>query len=213
MKNRILWLGWVIAGAALLYMGLQFYLRDAVVPVATRTPKFDVGVERFGGTALKVLGFYATPAIVYRGEPATVCYGVVNAREVKLDPPVADVWPAFNRCFEVTPQQETTYTLTVTGKDGTTQMASFTLAVGAGRLELPLFATSERKIKRGEPVTFMYKTKNATRVILEPGKIPLPTDMSRMGYRFFPPATTEYTLVVEGGDDQVIRHKFKVTVK
>jgi hypothetical protein len=46
-----------------------------------------------------------------------MCYGVVNATAVRLDPPVESVWPAVSRCFEVTPSKTTRYTLTAEGAD------------------------------------------------------------------------------------------------
>ena len=46
-----------------------------------------------------------------------LCYGVVNANEVRLDPPVEKVWPSLSRCFDVAPTKTTHYTLSAEGAD------------------------------------------------------------------------------------------------
>jgi len=48
---------------------------------------------------------------------------------VKLDPPVASMWPSANRCFSVSPTKDTTYTLTAEDAAGNSKTASLTLKV------------------------------------------------------------------------------------
>ena len=48
---------------------------------------------------------------------------------VRLDPPVEKVWPAVTRCFEVTPDRSTRYTLTAESAEHTTVSESFEIAV------------------------------------------------------------------------------------
>jgi hypothetical protein len=77
-------------------------------------------VEELGGSDFKIIAFYASPGLIHRGETVDMCYGVSNAKTVKLDPPEANVWPSANRCMQVTPKKTTTYTLTIDdGKGGT----------------------------------------------------------------------------------------------
>ena len=83
----------------------------------------------YGSGHLKILNFYVTPGIVARGNKALICYGVVNAKTVRLEPPVTRVYPAISYCFEVTPQRETRYTLTVEDGHGHTETQSFVLEV------------------------------------------------------------------------------------
>src|SRR6266849_7263981 len=78
---------------------------------------------------LKILNFYVTPGVVKPGQKALVCYGVVNATTVRLDPSVERVYPALNRCFEVAPRRKTRYTLTAEDADGHTATESFVLEV------------------------------------------------------------------------------------
>jgi len=41
---------------------------------------------------VRITQFYAQPVLA-RGEKTSLCYGVENAKTVKLDPPVERVWP------------------------------------------------------------------------------------------------------------------------
>src|SRR4051794_16768653 len=80
-------------------------------------------------TALKIEQFYAREGEITDAESALVCYGVRNARSVRIDPPVARLTPSLIRCFTVEPKEDTTYTLTAEGADGAVDTASFQLKV------------------------------------------------------------------------------------
>ena len=71
-------------------------------------------LEQFGGKELAIQNFYATPGVVRRGETVQLCYGVANAKTVRLEPQSSPVWPSYSRCVDVTPTKSTTYTLTIT---------------------------------------------------------------------------------------------------
>src|SRR5215470_2067417 len=71
-------------------------------------------VAQLGGSELAIRGFYVSPRAVHPGESAQVCYDVANATQVKLDPPVGEVWPSHSRCLHVAPKKTTTYKLTIT---------------------------------------------------------------------------------------------------
>jgi len=86
-------------------------------------------VEALGGASFQILHFYGYPAAIRRGQKAQLCYGVSNAKTVRLDPPVANVWPSFNRCAEIAPVKTTTYTLTAEDADGRSVLARVTLQV------------------------------------------------------------------------------------
>jgi hypothetical protein len=117
---------------------------------------------------LKILSFYTTDQPV-RGEPFVVCYGVLNATEVRLEPPLAEVGPSLNRCVNVTLRQETQLTLRVFGKNGEESAASFRIGVKEPRPEFLFVSISGREFKRGEKWTVCYGVKKATKVWLEPG--------------------------------------------
>jgi hypothetical protein len=80
------------------------------------------------GDRLEILDFYGTPSIA-RGANALLCYGVVNAKSVRLDPPQENVWPALSRCFNVSPARTTRYTLTAGSANGQTVSRSFEVKV------------------------------------------------------------------------------------
>ena|SRR5689334_16231894 len=97
---------------------------------AAQRAKFDREItEAYGSGQLKILSFYASPGLIRRGEKALVCYGVANAKTVRLDPPVERVWPSTSRCFPVTPERETRFTLTAEDAAGHTATQSFVLQV------------------------------------------------------------------------------------
>lgn len=77
-------------------------------------------LEQLGGTEFGIRALYVDPSVIRRGESAQICYDVANAKNVSLDPPVAQVWPSHTRCFEVSPKRTTTYTLTITDATGKT---------------------------------------------------------------------------------------------
>jgi hypothetical protein len=72
-----------------------------------------VAIEQLGGKEFAILSFYASPSVIRRGESAQLCYGVANAKSVKLQPQSQPVWPSVARCVDVSPIKSTTYTLTI----------------------------------------------------------------------------------------------------
>lgn len=86
-------------------------------------------VELLGGNRFEILNFYGSPGIIRRGDSAQLCYGVSNAKSVRLDPPAGSVWPSLSRCVSVAPAKDTTYTLTATDAAGNTTSQSLTIKV------------------------------------------------------------------------------------
>ena len=87
------------------------------------------GYESLGGSEFAILNFYALPTEINRGDSATLCYGVSNAKAVRLDPPAEEVWPSASRCFDVSPTKTTTYQLTAEDAAGHTTTASVMIKV------------------------------------------------------------------------------------
>lgn len=77
-------------------------------------------LEQLGGKELAIQNFYASPGIVHRGE-TQLCYGVANAKTVKLEPQPNPVWPSYSRCVDVAPKKDTVYTLTIEDAAGNTK--------------------------------------------------------------------------------------------
>jgi hypothetical protein len=86
-------------------------------------------VEAFGGGNVKILAFNATPGVIHRGDTASLCYGVSNAKTVKIDPDVKDIWPSMQRCVDISPANDTTYTITAADEKGKTETATLTVKV------------------------------------------------------------------------------------
>jgi hypothetical protein len=80
-----------------------------------------LAVEQLGGKELAILSFYASPTTIRRGESAQLCYGIANAKTVKLEPQPQPVWPSTAHCVDVSPVKSVTYKLTIEGAEGKTQ--------------------------------------------------------------------------------------------
>lgn len=88
-----------------------------------------IAVEQLGGKEFAILDFYASPRTIRRGESAQLCYGVANAKTVKLEPQSSPVWPSGARCVDVSPVTSTTYTLTIEDARGNTKSQSVDVEV------------------------------------------------------------------------------------
>jgi hypothetical protein len=88
-----------------------------------------VALEQLGGKDFAILSFYASPTVIRRGESAQLCYGVSNAKSVKLEPQPQPVWPSAAHCVEVSPTKSMTYTLTIVDAAGATKSQTVELKV------------------------------------------------------------------------------------
>ena len=86
-------------------------------------------LEQMGGKELAIQTFYATPGEIRRGQSVQLCYGVANAKTVKLEPQSNAVWPSYSRCVNDSPAKTTTYTLTIADAKGNTKFQSLTVQV------------------------------------------------------------------------------------
>jgi hypothetical protein len=122
LKNPLLYSSIVTAAAALI-VGWIFYSRSlenrqieqrTIQQKAQKQLESDrAALQQFGGKELAIQNFYAAPGVIERGEKTQLCYGVANAKTVKLEPQSNPVWPSYSRCVDVSPTKDTTYTLTV----------------------------------------------------------------------------------------------------
>jgi hypothetical protein len=97
---------------------IERYRREHARPVEKplrRTPEMD-WVDPTKGA--QIIQFYVYPNVILAGGKSSLCYGVAQVKEVRLNPPAGDVEPTFNRCLPVSPKQTTTYTLTATDANG-----------------------------------------------------------------------------------------------
>ncbi|MCU1315502.1 MAG: hypothetical protein JWN63_824 [Candidatus Acidoferrum typicum] len=138
LKNPFLY-SWAALGIAALVVGWILFSRwyeNRDIEKRTkeeRTQKRQkqdrLALEQLGGKELAIQNFYASPGEIRRGETVQLCYGVANAKTVKLEPQPHPVWPSYSRCVDVTPAKSITYTLTIADAAGNTRTQSLEVKV------------------------------------------------------------------------------------
>lgn len=73
--------------------------------------------------------FYAENGTVTAGQYTRLCYGVLNAQSVKIDPPVEQLKPTERHCLDISPKKTTTYTISADNGAGQTKSLSLTVKV------------------------------------------------------------------------------------
>lgn len=119
-----------------IYVGWVFYSRwrdrkeaQERADAAQQAQQKKVVDQVFGSGQVKLLNFSISPIRLRRGESAHLCYGVSNAVSVTIDPHVEDTKPSYNHCLDISPRQNTTYTLTAKDKAGHVETGSLTVTV------------------------------------------------------------------------------------
>jgi hypothetical protein len=171
---------------------------------------------------VKILQFYAGSPSVARGEKVLLCYGVENARAVRIAPDVEPLKPAYNRCIEVEPRKTTEYTLTAEGEDGKTATASFTVAVGAARPKAAPATAGEQapggpqilsfavgKHDPGGVTQLCYQVANAESVAIDPQVLPRSSAMQGC-FGVAPQQPTTYTLTAFGKNGRTAKKTLTV---
>jgi hypothetical protein len=135
LSSKLLMIGLAPVLAACVYAALVFYSRSREnqhleemerAKQAERDRKF---LSIYGSDRVRFSHFYARSGKIRAGSTDLVCYGVINAKSVRMDPPVEAVHPAANYCFNVAPAKTTTYTLSAEGKAGGTATESLSITV------------------------------------------------------------------------------------
>ncbi len=137
-RNFIIVSWLLVLGVALVYLGWVFFSRwqdnreiEERAAARQRAKRADDQrtVEMLGGNRFDILAFYASPGVIRRGDTAQLCYGVSNAKSVRLEPQSDPVWPSYSRCVTVSPRKTTTYTLTAEDSEGHTKTATVLVQV------------------------------------------------------------------------------------
>lgn len=198
----------VTTAIALAYLGWVFGSRAIRTSRWARgnSPSNDRAAEFakvYGGTDVRILQFYARDGAIVEGSKSVICYGVLNASKVRIEPPVEGVGPSLNRCVEVGARKDTRFTLTAEGADGRMVSESFVLGVRADEETLPKitqFAISktERDYSGKWIFSLRFSAQNPEEVTIDPPVFP-PLHRSPMGsFYVAPEKTTTYTLTVTG---------------
>jgi len=165
----------------------------------------------------KILHFYGSPISVGAGGNVTICYGVESARSVRIEPPVAELRPLYNKCVQAAPTRTTTYRLIAEGADGKTVTESFTVEVkGGGRGDrapslISIFTAQPEQVAKGQPVTLCYIAPDAAELAIEP--MVRSIEPGRRCFGLVPEKTTTYTLTATGENGTKERRRVTVTVK
>jgi hypothetical protein len=207
----------VAMAVALVHLAWVMASREAAnrrmeAAAAARQARSARGLPPSPGDALRIPWFYANRGDITEGEHAVVCYGVENARRVRLEPAVERLTPAYNRCFAVEPESTTRYTLVAADAAGREVSASFTIRVNPAPPSILFVSISDREIRRGHPFTLCYGVRHATSVRLDPLNMTL-TPVEKSCRRWFPLQTTQFTLVASDDAGRADREKFTLTVR
>lgn len=121
---------------AALYVAWTFYSRhqSEIAAQQAAAAKEQARRERtvsavFGSGEILFSTFSADSGLLRPGQHTQLCYGLENAKTVKLDPPIAQIKPSYRNCLEIAPKTTTTYTITADDGKGHTKSESLTVRV------------------------------------------------------------------------------------
>lgn len=131
---RITSIGVIIAG---LYVAWTFYSRhqrsqeaEQAIQKKQEDQRKRVANQIFGSGEIKFSSFSIATSVLKAGQTTQLCYGVVNATSVKLDPPPPEpLKPTYHHCLDISPRKTTKYTITASNDKGESQSQSLTLRV------------------------------------------------------------------------------------
>ena len=172
----------------------------------------DTSARKSADTGPKITQLYATVPQLPRGENSLLCYGVENTRAVWLSPPRQELSAALSRCVEVSPEADTTYTLTAEGIDGTQVTRDLKIAVGAGRAKIGNVTVSALEVKPGDLVSICWEASNARSVTIAP--IGYRRDGAAKGCTTHQPQkSTTYVITAAGSGGDTDEEKVSVKVR
>jgi hypothetical protein len=217
--SRLLFLATVLTAAYVAWVlvsrerGARRWAREQARPAAGSSA-FD---RTYGGTDVKILQFYAREGSVTEGSKSLICYGVMNAKSVRIEPPLGTFYPAVNRCVEAAPKRETRYTLTAEGHDGRIVSESFVVGVHADQATLPritsfLIAKRERDYSGKWIFSLSFAAQNPEEVSIDPPVFPTLHRSPFGSFYVAPERTTTYTLTVTGKNGHKVQRDLTVEV-
>jgi uncharacterized cupredoxin-like copper-binding protein len=162
------------------------------------------------GTVPQVVTFVANPPTIDAGSSSQLCWQVIGATSVSIDPGVGSNLNG-NDCATVKPTTTTTYVLTATNATGRIQ-ASVTVNVGQLRIlsftSDPVYSTAA-----GNPVTLAWQTQNALSVVIVGNELAPQTLPASGSLTVNPITNTTYTLTAYGPGGQTVSTTISVFVR
>jgi OmpA family/PKD domain len=151
-----------------------------------------------GGTPPQIVRFAASPLTIQPGQQSTLSWSTNGASQVSISGVGA---VTANGSTTVSPQQTTTYTLSVTGTNGQTVTAPVTVTVAAGPLpQISTFAATPSAITAGQATQLCWKVTGATTIsITGVGNNLNANDCASVS----PTQTTTYTLTAINASGQI----------
>jgi hypothetical protein len=180
-------------------------------------PAIPAEFERaYGGSEVKIVQIYSREGTLFEGSTTVLCYGLANARSVRIEPPVEGVSVSLNRCVEVAPERDTRYTLTAEGNDGHVVSQSFVLKVRPDPTTLPKitsFRIANHQIDHGRHIfSLTFSQQNGELVDIDPPAFPTLHGAPYGNFYVSPGKTTTYTLTVTGKKGRQARRQLTVEV-
>jgi hypothetical protein len=187
-------LGWIFAERR---AATDRWARQQTLQADARAGALD---SAYAGTEVRILNFYASNSNMMEGDRTLLCYGVVNARSVRIEPHLDGVYPAFSRCIPASPVKDTLYRLIAEGNGGAVTEASFVLPVHPDLASLPQvtrFEISNQRVDNGRRgYSISFGARNAREVSIDP-EVFRPLQGAFYGHFYVAPEkTTTYTLTV-----------------
>ena len=151
-----------------------------------------------GGAPPQIIRFEASPLTIQPGQQSTLSWSTNSASQVAISGIGA---VTANGSTTVSPQQTTTYTLSVTGTNGQTVTAPVTVTVAAGPLpQVSTFAATPSAITAGQATQLCWKVTGATTIsITGVGNNLNANDCASVS----PTQTTTYTLTAINASGQI----------
>jgi hypothetical protein len=198
-------------------MRIGLPLAAALILAGCSSPQAQPKISGPAAEPAKILAFYPREVTVTEGGNTLLCYGVSNAKSVRIDPPVDGVSPALSRCVEIRPKGETRYTLSAVGSDGQTVSQSVTVRIGTDTAALPRITSfridGSQKDYAGKTVfTVSFADQNAEEVSINPAVFPTLHGAPSGTFSVRPDKTTTYTLSVKGKNGHVAEKQLTIEV-
>ncbi len=196
---------------------LQATVAAGVFYTGCSTPPQTSSAPAANNEPVKITAFYPRETVVTEGDKTLLCYGVSNAKSVRIDPPVDGVSPSLTRCVEVRPKGETTYTLTAEGFDGKAVSQSVTVRIGTDTATLPRISSfqinGKQKDYSGKMVySLSFAAQNADEISINPPVFPTLHGAPSGQFSVKPDKTTTYTLSVKGKNGHTAQKHLTVEV-
>ena len=136
---------------------------------------------------------------VQSGSPVVLTWSSTNAKSASIDQGVGSVTPVAGSTT-VNPTATTTYTITVTGADGSTETASVKITVSSGAPSVGSFTADPTEITTaGSSSTLSWTTSNATSVSINQG-VGSVTPVASGSVVVYPTDTTTYKITATNSE-------------